>query len=51
MKEESIKTVKIFSIDDRQIKVLTNNKVMGVILGQDVFDNKEYSEQDANEKY
>ena len=25
LKEESMKTVKIFSIDDRQIKVLTNN--------------------------
>lgn len=51
MKEESLMTVKVFSIDDRQIKVLTNHGVMGVVLGPDVFDNMEYSEQEAQKKF
>lgn len=31
LREESLVTVKVFSIDDRQLKVLTNNGVMGVV--------------------
>lgn len=51
MKEESLVTVKIFSIDDNKIKVLTNHGVIGLVYDKDVLENEEYNELEVSKKF
>lgn len=50
-REESLVTVKVFAIDEKQIKLKTDNDVIGVASGNDVFDNGEYNEDEAMKRY